>query len=423
MNEIEVQINDGCFNQYTGNKTYVGDRFFHWYNSTLMQFNDDMDLPAWERHVPTVAPWRTPLTPSLRTKFALTAIAYPIICLWAIFSGEEPSTGPLWQSDDSHVYVSLLMSSPSFLMFLPIIAFSIIGMAVWCFRPSTSNLFVVRFALFTGALASAIFGCLLMYITFIIGPVLALVTIAATAILIWLAPWFIKKLKRFTIAGLLITTAVVAIFLVVFMNVPEFGEPLIELLFFSHFCIIASAPFVACLSFVRASVAAIHFNTLQGDHHGWHGGQRWKLTSIGVIAAWLGTFYLNWKMALDSMMVEYSKLPLQNPSNCFVCSAAAHGHQRIVRSKLQSGTLVNRQMQRLKLLEFALQFLLPNCHRKLRAVYNRIGPSIAKLCRKSHWTADVVYVGLKPIESVAFGLQKHLGITNDKLDQVYRMPE
>lgn len=390
-----------------------------------MQFNDDSkeklpvakELPIWEQPVPTAAPYRTPLTRSLRTKLALTAIVYPVLCLANVIAGGTPSIDPLWQSDTPDVYVTLLLSSPTFLMFLPFIAYSIIGMAVWCLRPATSKLFAIRFALYTGVVVTGMFSCLLAYITLFIGPIAALITIGATALLTWLAPMIVKKAKRFSILGLLVTTTAVAILLVIAINVPEFGGWLIGIPFIGYFCAIASAPFVAFLSFFRASVAAAYLNSMLGDQ------QQRKLTSIGVIVVWIGTFFMNWKLAIDLMMEEYSKLPLQDPSNCFVCSAAAHGHRRFVAAQLQSGILVNRQMQRLKLLEFALQFLLPNCHRWIRIVYNRIGPPIAKLCRVNHWTADAVYVGLKPVEYAAIGLQKYLGVTNDKLDQVYRLAE
>lgn len=113
-------------------------------------------------------------------------------------------------------------------------------------------------------------------------------------------------------------------------------------------------------------------------------------SGVGVltwIAGYLGTLAL----VARKMDEVYAQLPASPPESCYVATAAARGHRAIVSPK---------QLQRLKAAELVLRRRSPRRHRGMRAVYDRIGPSLAR--RLSHpLLADLAYLSLKPAEGLA----------------------
>jgi hypothetical protein len=101
---------------------------------------------------------------------------------------------------------------------------------------------------------------------------------------------------------------------------------------------------------------------------------------------------------------KYSSLPTQPVASCYVVTAAARGHRRFVGSKIEliNGIErpVNSQLLRLREFEQLLKDSLPNGHRRLRRVYDRIGPQLAAWLANP-WLADLAYVSLKPVEWAA----------------------
>ena len=99
----------------------------------------------------------------------------------------------------------------------------------------------------------------------------------------------------------------------------------------------------------------------------------------------------------------YNRLPYSiiDYNDCFIVSAAANGHPKIVKSTINpnTGKIVNYQLYVFRTFEAKLASSFPNIHRKLRIIYNRIGPCIAKQIRY-RWQADVIYLLLKPLELV-----------------------
>jgi hypothetical protein len=108
-----------------------------------------------------------------------------------------------------------------------------------------------------------------------------------------------------------------------------------------------------------------------------------------------------WKLSVYSAMKYYATLPREHP-DCYVAAAAAKGHRCIVRSEaflLTDGTTVhvNPQMRYLKCGELLLKAAAPRLHRLCRAVYDAVGPVLA---RGLIWSvlADLAYLILKPAE-------------------------
>lgn len=107
--------------------------------------------------------------------------------------------------------------------------------------------------------------------------------------------------------------------------------------------------------------------------------------------------------AIHQMNVLFSRLPLDPPDRCFVASAAARGHTRVVGAELvrfASGRTipVTRQLRALKAAELALIALTPRLHRTLRVVYDRAGPPLA--ARLGRTTGTAAWVLLLPAQAV-----------------------
>jgi hypothetical protein len=123
--------------------------------------------------------------------------------------------------------------------------------------------------------------------------------------------------------------------------------------------------------------------------------------SIGL-RAWA----LAWLVTLGTQLVRawdaYEQLSPHPPDgDCFVVTAAAQGHPRVVASFLDSnGKRVNAQLETLRRLEARLRRSEPALHQVLRAVYNRVGPIAAARLNRP-WRADLAYLTLKPIEWLA----------------------
>lgn len=93
-----------------------------------------------------------------------------------------------------------------------------------------------------------------------------------------------------------------------------------------------------------------------------------------------------------------AKLP-DEPSGCFLVTAATRGHPTIVRSSIDpaTGRLSNGQLATFRSFEEWLIQHSPRTHRTVRAVYNTVAPPLARAIL-FRWQADVVYLILKPLE-------------------------
>ena len=101
----------------------------------------------------------------------------------------------------------------------------------------------------------------------------------------------------------------------------------------------------------------------------------------------------------------YDALPDDPPEDCFVVTAATRGHRNVVGSWYdeEQRRLLNQQLLTFWRFESRLKTSLPNIHRMIRAVYNRIGPVFVRMI-VFRWQADLVYLLLKPAEIVARNL-------------------
>lgn len=113
-----------------------------------------------------------------------------------------------------------------------------------------------------------------------------------------------------------------------------------------------------------------------------------------VIKAWTET--ADWRLS--------QKIPPQNviEDEHYLCTVAAGGHRKIVRP-LRMGerhghpVVVNRQLCIANAFEQIMEERIPGIHRHVRHFYDTYGFPVAKRIR-SRYTADVVYVLMKPLE-------------------------
>ena len=151
------------------------------------------------------------------------------------------------------------------------------------------------------------------------------------------------------------------------------------------------APFSACICYLLFCCILIRFLKF---HH------QLNFNLGAVLGLTLGWVVLT-LVKIPLAMGIYDRLPAE-PVGCFVVTAAAKGHRRWVGSWFDSGRggLVNQQLLVMWRFERWLATRFPSFHKRLRWVYNKIGPVVAIQIRY-RWQADLVFILLKPIEWTA----------------------
>ena len=378
-----------------------------------MAAQDSANQFPFDAPVPTMVPWKTRLTIPLRIKLFFTGVVLPVICLVCVACGADSGGLAPWQSGNLVHHVQVILRAPAIFAFFPLLAISFFSIGVWCFKPGWSNKILIRIGLYTGVLMSLTFVVLLFYTTVLYSQFFAVIAAPTIALVVFVGGKIIRK--QFSIAYLMIMTACVAVVLCVMPLVFE-TRAITGFFFISCLVLVGASPTLGFITFLRASIAANFIDRKIGTENNPGSVTKLLIAPFG----WLISYVVSWKVALGIEAVEYAKLPLTDP-NCYVSSAAAHGHRRFVQSHRpnQNFGLVNQQMKRVKFLEFALVALAPRLHKTVRSVYNRIGPVLASVCRSSVWFADATFILLKPVEIMAVGVQRILKIDSDLVDRIY----
>ncbi|MFI5402199.1 MAG: DUF6688 family protein [Planctomycetota bacterium] len=110
----------------------------------------------------------------------------------------------------------------------------------------------------------------------------------------------------------------------------------------------------------------------------------------GPFLVCLAAYYAAFAYAFFQASRLYRELP-EHRSDCYVATAAARGHRRLV------GPWPSLQLVWLKRGELVLAQLAPRVHRRLRRVYDGVGPGFAARIRHP-LAADLAYLSLKPAE-------------------------
>jgi hypothetical protein len=180
---------------------------------------------------------------------------------------------------------------------------------------------------------------------------------------------------------------------------------ILALLVSAAVCLFSLALYVCLLCATPWAVASYTAMSVSLFRDG--GAERLRFTLgqlLGVVAwaaAWLGA----WRGSFLWMLHEYSRLPTSPPPDCYVSTAAARGHPRLVHGRRRVSPhgdmhVVNAQMCTLKAAELLLASLSPGAHRACRWAYDRIGPTLASALVHP-LLADAAYLALKPAEWLA----------------------
>ncbi len=118
-----------------------------------------------------------------------------------------------------------------------------------------------------------------------------------------------------------------------------------------------------------------------------------------LLTGWLASVILTLISSFARSKELIAELTDEMPPECFIVTAAARGHQTIVRSSVDctTGRLTNSQLATFRRFEDWMVHHTPRIHRAARAVYNVIAPPIARSII-FRWQADFVYLLLKPLE-------------------------
>jgi hypothetical protein len=343
-----------------------------------------------------------------------TAVVLPVLC--HLLTLIELPNEPTWQSEDMADKLVFILSPMQGFPLLPFLGFSTVCMAVVLVSESRYAFHsVVRFGLLTG-----FFVCLFYAIIFGIaatenlGPtlfyLLGILSFLLIPGLVSAASWIRRRLQLSTRVSWLLGGFITSVFILGCTVVVSIRGPASEqgwlqntlgnlafltvgipFGFFILSCYLSTV--WACLAYlwVGARILLVYPPT-----------RSFSLAGSLAMIAWIAGFLSACRWSITLSLAEYSRLPVEDPGDCYVATAASRGHSRWVGSVSQpcrsrAAIRVNNQLRILKAGELALQCLMPRLHQRLRWVYNWVGPRLARRIQQP-WQADCAYLLLKPFE-------------------------
>lgn len=368
-----------------------------------------------EKVKPVDQPGRSLPSVAQRIKFFITGVLFPAGCFVLGATGSTPMVDAPWQSGRLADKVAMLLMWPGFAPFLPLVIFSAICLSLYVFRPRCARRQVIRVGLYAGVVLSFQFFVMVLITSSYFTMVGAVFVGPGLAIAVWLLVKFFARMRRFGIRHVMILTTCCAIIgaLLIMSGARQNPEAVLdvaaEVVGGVLLYILIAAP---TLNLITYAHAAVRVSASSPE------GIAMTRFSVGAAISWIVAWSASWGFAVDIMLREYAKLPTTDP-NCYISGAAAGGHAKLVGSRQCGAGKVNLQMQRLKFLEFALAAALPRTHVTIRAVYNVIGPPLAKRCAKNVWFADTTYVALKLIEWPAEWLRRFAKVPRHRVERIY----
>ena len=331
-----------------------------------------------------------------RLFFAVVVTVLALLCFIAV-----NILKPEYQSGRFVDYISLFLAFDSSWVFLPLVAYSSASLLLLFFTPlQYANKFWIRLGIYTGALLTFQYTIL----TFLALMETFYIVLAVWAVSVIIVPLyrFLTKLIGVKLFFLIFVALPVIAYCFLFLLIsifPEIQLPFVGTeftfpFFFLAAFLLACAPFWSFLIMAKTSYLLMkHYET-----------SITFLRGVGVLA-WLGGFAGAWSFSVLTTMKLYAALPPQ-PPDCYIATAAANGHPRLVGSKtiyLSNGNQmrVNSQLQRLKCLELALLATLPKVHKLIRRIYDVLGRRLAAYIQNP-LLADVAYLFLVPVEWISF---------------------
>lgn len=321
-----------------------------------------------------------------RVLYILFLIVVPVFSFVAV-----EAIKPEWQSGDREAYVALLMLPEAAVFFLILLAYSILCYLLLLLNADHfAKFFAVRLGIYTGVF-------LALQYTILLGVYLFSGIQSLAILLVWFLPLYLPKLKRLNFVKRILSHIrlwMIAVVLIVYVIIASFiREDAFIPVLLVFLGIVASGPFWSFLIAIRASAWLLEY----------HETNLTLPRGLGI-TAWLAAYVAAWRFDILKMHELYAQLP-PVPPDCYIATAAAHGHANFVGSKtvqLANGHLmqVNRQLQIFKSAELALLAVAPRVHKLLRNMYDFIGKPLARMIRYP-LLADAAYLSLKPFEWLA----------------------
>ena len=302
----------------------------------------------------------------------------PIISFWA-----TDFIKPEWQDGKLSSYIALLLFPEASWLFFLLLGFSIISYWFLLFSSNRfAESFTIRLGVYTGV-ALALHYSLLVFIYSIDSGSFILIPIWFFTILFY----YLATKKR---------------------TVPKIGNPWLWIILVSGLIIVViTRGNLLLLAFLFLVMVAPLVSLLIALRIAFWLFEKYEAPKINVsrglgITAWIITYAAAWRYDIIKMFELYSALPTKPPQDCYIATAAAQGHPRIVGSHLVHradglSMRVNGQLQHLKCAELALMAVSPRVHGVLRKIYDVVGRSLARRMTNP-FLADVAYLLLKPAE-------------------------
>jgi len=306
-----------------------------------------------------------------------------------------------WQSGEFEDYVGLLIGGPASRPFYPFLLWAMASMLLVCIKPDRFGRQVVaQLGLIVGIVMGFQYTVLLgiggyeSVLVAIVALVIALSVGAAPGLAVprTLRLPLMNRTAARIIWGVALGTAAlgIAATMVVAIITGEWGGVLGGMLGLPIGGSIALSPALFLLVYLWTGVRVWRTHALDRPGRGFMLGLFGS--AAGLLAAWSASILL--------ALRQYQTLPTE-PPHCYIATAAARGHTRLVRSRrvtLTDGRSfpINRQLQTLKAGELAIRAVCPGVHRAMRRVYDTAGPRVAR--RLTHpLLADLAYLTLTPL--------------------------
>jgi hypothetical protein len=342
-----------------------------------------------EENAPVSLPF--PIAPWGRILYGLFVTVLPLFSFWA-----TDLLKPEWQNGELGSYIILLLFPEASILFFPLLAYSIICYLLILLVPARfSQVLVVRAGIYTGVLLALHYS-----IAVLIYSLYSTTWYIYFLLPVWIFPFVYSRLYRWAVSKWAVVKVNKALpiliisVLVIVTLLTRGGVP-----FLAMIVLTMAAPFWSFLLALRAALWLYKtYETKLSLPHG-----------LGL-TVWLAAYVAAWRYDILKMYELYHALPPQPPPDCYIATAAAQGHPRIVRSKLVQradgkAMQVNGQLQVLKFAELALLAVNPRWHTALRRNYDVVGKSLARRIHQP-FLADVAYLLLKPFEWLARWLLK-----------------
>ena len=318
-----------------------------------------------------------------RILFGLFVSVIPAIAFWIVMA-----LRPEWQNGRFESYVILLLFPEASILFFVLLAYSVICYLLLLAAPvHFSRFFPVRLGIYTGTLLALQYS--------IISLVWSFASFLYFIVPIWIAPFVLLFLYRLALKKWASEKVNKSLWILVLACTLIGGIWVGRDIFFLVLAgLVIASPFWSFLIALRSAIWLLQ------NHE-----TSFTLPYGFGIAAWLTGYAVAWRYDILKMYELYAALPTQPPPNCYIATAAAHGHHQFVGSRIVErkdgiSLHVNSQLQTLKFAELALMVVSPFIHKILRRSYDVIGKLLARGIRNP-FLADIAYVLLKPWEWLA----------------------